>query len=144
MDEKLPQSGRGAAVSPMRRRLLLGAVAFLISAYAVYGLMKNDLSLAHWSGNRVLSHIHFTGASAWLLAAAIWIVAAGFLIAIFEDPTIGPDRAEARRLPTVLSSIAYFFVGAQANKKQRRSVLVCFVGFIIGGVTVLLRLTGAI
>lgn len=142
MDEKLPQSNRGAAVSPIRRQLQLGAVAVIISAYAVYGLMNNDLSLANRSSNRVLGHIHFTGTSAWILAVAIWIVAAGLVIAIFEDPTTGP--AKNRQLPTVLPTLAYFFVGSQAHKKQRLSVLVCFVGFIIGGVTFLLRLTGAI
>ena len=144
MDEKLPQPRRDAAVSPIQRRLLLGATAFIISAYAVYGLAKNDLSLINWSGNRVFGHVHFTGLSAWLLAAAIWIVAAGLMIAIFEDTTNGTDSAKAKKLPIVLSTLAYFVVGTQADKKQRLSVVVCFVGFIIGGVTVLLRKMGAI
>lgn len=142
-DEKSERASRSPAVSPLRKGIFLGALALIIAAYAAYGLSHNRLSLTYWSSSgRAIDKIHFTGASAWLLAVAIWIVAAGLVIAIFEEPKTEKDRRGS--LPSALANVVYLFLGTEAYKKQRLSVLVCFVGFGIGGVTYLLRMVGAI
>lgn len=140
--EKFEGTAQNSVVSPVRRGILLVVLAFIISAYAAYGLYHNDLSLAYFYDGRFSSKVRFTGTSAWLLAMAIWIVAAGLLIALFEGPNTVSDKAE--RLPKALADAAFLFVGAEALKKQRPSVLVGFVGIVIGGLILLLRMSGVI
>jgi len=65
-EEKSGRASSVSAVSPMRREILLGALALIISAYAVYGLSRNDLSLSYWYGGKAYDKLHFTGASAWI------------------------------------------------------------------------------
>lgn len=140
-EDKSQQTNQRAAVSPIQRGALLGAIALIIAAYAAYGVSHNHLSLAYWSSSgRITDKLHFTGTSAWLLAAAIWIVAAGLVIAIFEGPKA--DDAKAHSVPATFANPLYLFVGREAYKKQRLSVLVCFVGFVIGGVIYLFRMIG--
>jgi len=44
----------------------------------------------------------------------------------------------------IVAAVVYLFAGTEAYRKQRLSVLICFIGFAIGGVTFLLRMFGAI
>lgn len=141
-EEKSERANQSPAVSAMRRGVLLGVLALIISVYAAYGLSHDGLSLAYWYDGRFAGKVRFTGTSAWLLAVAIWIVAAGLVIAIFEG--LKTENDKSGRLPKALADVAFLFVGTEALKKQRPSVLIGFVGMAIGGVTLLLRMWGAV
>ena len=91
MSEDKPHSlKKKPLLSPLQGEILADVLAGIISAYAAWGVWRNDLSITYRFGRSGFSRssfvdLHYRGISAWLMAAGIWLFAVGLVLLAREQ-----------------------------------------------------------